>query len=192
MIQNTEEDYHAKIERSVLPVLAQLRTGETSILEDEKKYINFSYFIASQIFRTKAIRAAMTAITLPDPSIDFNRCWKILAHVYSATVGSTIFSNRKKNPVHLLKSDGINSFITCDQPIYNFHSSVGLGESNFSLYYPISPMYAVFIDDESSPLYLNEIELDAKQVCKLNDFIAKNAHSQIFSDNPELLKPYMK
>jgi hypothetical protein len=191
-IQNTEENYHGAIENKATGILAQLREGNIHILEDDRQHLAFSYFIALQYFRTKAMRESMRAGVDSGPTFDFNRCWKILAHIYAGNVGGTIYIERKRQPVTLIKNDTSIPFITGDQPVFNLHGgSLGLGKKFLSLYYPVSPRYAVFIDDAGHPLEIDKHPLDETIVTRLNDEMAAHSHAQIFADSAVALQRYL-
>lgn len=189
---NAEEDYHAGIEAAALPIMHDLRRGNIGRLENEEICMNFCYFLAVQLFRTKGIKTRFIERTRHNTIYNAENCWNIMSHVMAANLGFSLFSRRNANPFRMLKNDTNFPFITSDQPVVNLLGSrqSGLAPQHLAIFYPLSPRYALFMDDADNPQGLANSSLSEEAVNRLNTKMADASHTQIFCDNADLLKSF--
>lgn len=191
-IANAEEDYHAKIEGDAIPVLERLRAGDASVLSDNGVVAGFAHFLAVQNMRTSGARTYMLTPT-PDtpPGFDPTCAWAIASHIAAVNIGSTIFSLRRVNPLRLITNATDVPFITSNQPVTNLQVTADrLPPEHLSLYYPVSPRHAVFIDDAQNPFGIEEVMTSAGRVHELNRAMVDASHSQVYAQTRACLEPY--
>ncbi|RMA59362.1 uncharacterized protein DUF4238 [Acidovorax sp. 100] len=178
-----EEDYHARVEARALKTLNALRSGDIQILPDGSELLHFCYFLAVQMFRTKGLKErVLSRMKMMDESEYLtSNSWNIQSHIYAANVGFSIYAARASAPVRVVRNNTDRPFITGDQPVVNLYGKGdGLPPIHMAIYYPISPRFAVFIDDIDQPLNLHTDELREAQVLQLNAHIKRVAHRQIY------------
>lgn len=178
-----EEDYHARVEARALKTLNALRSGGIPILPDGPELLHFCYFLAVQMFRTKGLKErVLSRMKMMDESGFLTpNSWNIQSHIYAANLGFSIFAARASAPVRVLRNNTDRLFITGDQPVVNLYGKGdGLPLTHMAIYYPISPKFAVFIDDKDQPLNLHASELRVDQVLQLNAHIKRVAYKQIY------------
>jgi hypothetical protein len=191
-ILTAEENFHGQVEAEFVPTLAKLRDGDANALNDDEAAMDFCYFVALQWTRTKATRKAVLGRTGNRPGFDASRILPIAAHITAANLGWTLFARREQNKLQLIENLTDIPLITGDQPVINLQGGSG-GDSPpeyMSVYYPISPRYAVFIDDYRHPLNLDEAFTWPDSVHELNRRMAATANMQVYASTRECLIPY--
>lgn len=189
-ITTAEEKYHGYVEAKFVPHLAKLRLKDPSPLLDEDAAVDFSYFIALQWVRTDRVRKK---IVTRDAPYDFGPMWSIASHITAANFGWTLFALREQNPIRLIVNDTDVPFITGDQPVVNLQATPRGDEvpDFLSLYYPVSPQCAVFINDYRSPITMPDTLTDPQRVRELNRHMALIAGRQVYASTCECLVPYL-
>lgn len=191
-IITAEELYHGRIEDGVLPILAKLRGGDATALDDEDAVMDFCYFVALQWLRTKTMRKAVLGRTQSRPGLDASRIWPIAAHITAANFGWTLFSLRKQNALCLIENQTAIPLITGDQPVVNLQTTPKGDDSPeyLSLYYPISPQHAIFVDDYRHPLNFGDAFTSTELVQRLNRQMVATADMQVYASTRECLIPF--
>ena len=191
MIEYQEQAY-TRTEGHAVSHLASLQSGDISFFEDDNEAVSFSYFLAHQYFRTKAIRDRIRD-TYPSQAEKelFERTWPIFRYIFSTNVGYSIFANRKAMPLQVMCAAPGTEFITADQPAINTYGAfvaptVPLDE--LELYYPVSPSRALIISGHSTYKSVHDQEIDPFRVNYLNQAIELVAHEQLFAKSEEALK----
>jgi hypothetical protein len=182
------EEYHCNIEASMIPYLAQAQKGDISFYNDEDKSIDFFNYLATQFIRTKPIRERVIAQTQDQKQLDVGRVWNVLSFMFGARIGMTLYGQREKRALRLIKNDSDVEFITGDQPAINLHATWTPDHPNeLSIYYPISPKLALLLADvDKEPLYPEYIDSD--QAGELNDKLREACYSQLFGATESVLK----
>lgn len=191
-IANAEEDYHSKIEGAAIPVLERLRAGDAGVLSEDDVVAGFAHFLAVQNMRTSGVRSYMlTPTPNTPPAFDPTGAWAIASHILAVNVGSNILSLRRVNPFRLITNATDVPFITADQPVTNLQATADRSPPEYlSLYYPISPRHAVFIDDAQNPFGLEDVVTLVGRVHKLNRAMVDASHSQVYAQARACLEPY--
>lgn len=189
-ITTAEEKFHAAVESEFAPHLAKLRLGDATPLSDDDAAMQFCHFIALQWVRTARVRKAVLG---GDSRYDYSRMWGVASHITAANFGWTLFSLRDRNPLQLIANETGVPFITGDQPVINLQAMPGGSEQPefLSLYYPISPQYAVFSDDFRHPVALSGSLTDPQGVHDLNRRMVLSVERQAYASTRECLVPYL-
>lgn len=190
---NAEEDYHSAIETAAAPIMHELRSGNTESLRDDEKMMTFCHFLALQWLRTRAIKRQFLDDFRQRTGFDASRSWNIVSHIYAANVGCSLFVLRKQNTPHLITNKTELPLLTGDQPIINLKQAQNIGEApkHLALYYPLSPSYALFVDDAEAPLELGRAFTSREEVATINDRMVATSHFQAFGATRECLVPYL-
>jgi hypothetical protein len=191
-IANAEEDYHARIEGDAITTLDRLRAGDAGALDDIDSIAGFSHFLAVQFMRTTGIRSRVLGqFENASKGIDLTGAWAITSHIMAVNFGRTIFDLRKVNPIRLISNATDARFITGDQPVINLQKARdGTQPEYLSLYCPISPQKAIFVDDFRKPLALEDVICSTEIVDHLNGAIVDASNSQIYAETEQCLYPY--
>lgn len=192
-IAKCEEEYHSKVESDILPMMKELRDGNIAVLDDDELCMQFCYYLAVQLFRTKGVKTRIIARLEGNSLYSAERCWNILSHICAANVGFGLFAARESNGIKLIKNETDNPFITGDQPLVNLLGTRldGTSPKYLAIYYPISPEYALFIDDAGNPQRLEASTLSTEMVTYLNGKMVAVSHAQVFANTKEALEPYL-
>lgn len=177
---NALEDYHAGIESAFLPLLARIKDGDLSFYTETDECIAFVWFISAQYLRTKVIRERVTTTLRDNLGLDVSRIWNMMSLMHSIVVGGTLYEERKRRNLTLLRNSTGVEFATSDQPVINLHAA-GSATDKFTLYYPISPEIALLLSDvDEEPLFRTGM-LTAEDVSKLNIRMSYASHNQTFA-----------
>jgi hypothetical protein len=190
LASNFTEDWHASLERGAAQHIDELRRGSVAFYESDSACLDFTLFLATQYFRTKAVKERAIATLQPiaggaDPS----RMWELLAHMFANNVGWSLFSERKKNGIKLLMNQTDLEFTTSDQPVVN----IATGElrtqppEQMTLYYPVGPNIAIVLGDPISSTTLPD-NLGKEDVSHLNSRVAAQALLRVFGRSEGSLK----
>ena len=163
--------------------------------EEREKLINF---ICMQYFRTVKIRNNILLVLkeaekifindqfpkgcLMAENLVFPMLWIISARCADALL---------KAPISIIINKTSTAFITSDQPVINIkadYNDLSSEPSDLVLYYPVSPLVAVLINDYNAEI---RVELDSeKDVEQYNDLIKLASNKMIFSDTLASLEKY--
>lgn len=144
--------------------------------------------ICTQYFRTKRMRDVMksslsTHRQNSNNPVDCDKISKVLLWAY----GNVEENMASKYKVDLLLNESKEEFITTDQPVINLDADYNTDEvpTGLTLYYPISPKYALFISSDSTHTIK---PIDEMKVAELNRKIAQASYECIFANSEELCK----
>lgn len=195
LINNLEEDLHAKIERRSKQYIKKLRNEDTSFYYTNKGNLNFNYFLSVQYFRTNKIKTATLDVSKEFQKFDINKIWNVLSHIFSTNVGFSLYTERKIYKCILMKNNTSLPFITGDQPVINTYGNYKkvefLNDHELELYYPITPKLSILITqkkeyENESVLYLKEAKIKY-----FNDLIFNASQEQIYGNEENVLKNYI-
>ncbi len=182
------EDFMGTVEDMGLPHLERLRQADASFWRaDESAAIEFSYFLATQHLRTK--RMADVIATGQPTAMDERRArrvWPILRPILAMTFGSSLFVERARWRLRLLRAGGARRFITADQPLMNLLAAES--HNDMALYYPISATLAVLLEHNENISLVVDDELNDRAVEMLNRRLYDYAHEQVFGSDLEYLR----
>jgi hypothetical protein len=192
MIEHQEDDY-SRMESRAVAHLEALQGGDVTFFADDEEAIKFSYFLAHQYFRTKAIRDRIRD-TFPSQSDKerFERTWPILRYIFATNIGCEIFRSRKSVKLQVVKAAPGMKFITSDQPAINTYGAFVPERTpieKMELFYPVSPTRAVILSGH--PVYQDTHGkvLEPFHMSVLNQAIERVAYEQLFADSDDALNP---
>ena len=175
------EDYHGSIENSFASLLSRSLHGDVSFYQHPDEIVNFLRYICTQYVRTKGFKEkSMEAILAVDRSADFSRIWNILIHIFANNIGKTLYVERGRRILQILRNDTASPFITSDQPVINLMGNWdGTAPEDLVFYYPISPTKALYLGN------VDEEALDGDITEELATYLSKRmrkaAYSQVFA-----------
>jgi hypothetical protein len=189
-IINLQEEFYSRLENRVAPQIESLRRGDVGFFGKDNLAAQFAHFLAFQHFRTSGIRERTIARLKERVGLDISRCWPTLSHILASNVGLTIFLDRKRSPLVLLENQTSMPFITSDQPTVNLlgANSGDKGPDHLALYYPVSPRFAVLLDDPDVPCGFGGNALSVDDVHKLNAQQVRMSHRQVFGSTRDAVK----
>jgi hypothetical protein len=177
---NALEDFYARIEGSVIPLLARLKGGDMSFYSDGKEALDFIYFVCTQYMRTKAIRVRTIERLKQHGLPDLTHVWSLLSYLYAVNIGSSLYLERRNRKLILVENGTGIPFITGDQPVTNLLGNGLTGPEALVVYYPITPTIALVLSDaDKEPPFTND-DITPAKVAELNARILAVSHSQVF------------
>ncbi len=192
MIEHQENDY-SRMESRAVAHLEALQGGDVTFFAVDEEAIKFSYFLAHQYFRTKAIRDRIRD-TFPAQSDRerFERTWPILRYIFATNIGCEIFRSRKSVKLQVVEAAPGMKFITSDQPAINTYGAFVPERTpieEMELFYPVSPTRAVILSGH--PVYQDTHgkALEPFRMGVLNQAIERVAYEQLFADSDDALNP---
>lgn len=195
-IHNLEEELHSGIETAGHDYLECILKEDLSFYSDVDKSAQFLYFLAVQYMRTKRMKQTVFyTIKKLNPSYEaqFERTWNLLSHIFAINIGASIYAERSKFNMILLKNDSPKEFITADQPVVN--SCVQDGSptppEKVELYYPVSPRLAVLITEDEKKAGMKCSDLCEDDVNLYNKLMVENSLEQLYATSLSALKEYM-
>lgn len=198
---NSLEDVHSNFESGARVVMDRLSAGSREVLSDDKSMMDLCSYLGHQLTRTKffrektlaAIRAKMSANVEHLRYLDLTeKNWWYVNFLQGLNAGWSFYSSRKNKRILFLVNNTDVGFITSDNPVINIHPSVELlspGEAPVSmdLYFPISPKYAVMMNDSDSYVHM-EGGVSIGDVGFLNKKVARSAYESIYGSQSDILK----
>ncbi len=191
---NTMEDAYCRTEKMGFKLMAAVKSGEFSFLEDQENMFEAMLFICFQYFRTKTMRKAVETSFADYKAIDFSRLWKIICYCMSTHIARMLaFHPHLHFTFH--QRDGELSFLTCDQPVFNLLSDQKDDEGTptaFELYYPLSPRLALSISIVPKPgNWIETKTADSEQVDFYNRKVMDYAEEFCFGETESTLQRYL-
>jgi hypothetical protein len=189
-INNLEENVHAKIEGESIKLLAALKQGDHSAIEDEEQLLTLALFVATQYLRTPGIMRATIDAT-SDTAFNIEAAWGLLRTIFSTNIGWAIFSKRSTMRTTFADAPPGHEFVTGDQPLINTHAAglaPGEAPTKLEFWYPLSPTKGLLLScDNPSPGIVHR-QFSADEAAKCNRMIVKASHRQVFAaTEPTLL-----
>jgi hypothetical protein len=196
-VNNTEEDFHGKLESDAVKYIESILNEDIGFYQTDDGNIDFTYFICIQYMRTNKVKSAvLTAVARRIQSIDFEKIWNILSHIYATNMGWTLYAERGSFHMFLLKNQSQKELITGDQPVINTYYATGLANTEppkeLEFYYPVSPRLAVLITKNVYNSCADKIILKEDEVDKYNLMMIENSHSQIYATSKEVLNELIR
>ena len=203
LLFNLLEDYYSNIELGARPAIDGLANDAPKILEVQQNLICLYSYIGHQITRTQGFKQRVFQSFEEEKhpthsSKQFYRnlteknWWFISSYIFGYNMGYSLYKDRSKEPLIILKNTTTIPFITSDIPVINIYPD------NFDLtnipefmdaYFPLSPQRALLISASDKWRFL-EKGLSNDNVSMLNEKIARRAHSSIYGSSEESIKNY--
>ncbi|MGF6607816.1 hypothetical protein OKW45_002716 [Paraburkholderia sp. WSM4175] len=181
---NVLEELHSNVEARFIPLLKCALDGDISFYDD-KRCIAFLDFLTKQHMRTKGIKERVAATIKQMGDADIRRAWSMLSFMFAQNVGASLYRERKRRRLALLRNHSNIPFITGDQPVINLRP---METQTVTIFYPLSPQLALWLGevDEVCPFLDNG--LSAEQVALLNLRVVEASYQQIFANEPAVLE----
>lgn len=185
---NFEEDYHAGIETSALPILEEIRNGDVSFYSDAAKCGKFMYFIAVQHLRTLKMADSMNNMPPNNLGIDFKKVWPVQRHMIASNFGCNLFLERHEKPIAAIYNESSINFVTSDNPVINLYPNEAHA-GVCAIYYPVTPRRAIVFGDLKDDVVRPIWSVTAEQAQELNGKLAASSHEMLFAvSEDDLLK----
>jgi hypothetical protein len=193
MIVNAAEKYHSGIETCLKPFVVSMLTGNVDFYLDKRQAAEFLYAISVQFTRTKRAReAALSQIGTKYKGCDPERLWSVSCHIVAASLGQSLYADRKQFRLVVVDNPTDTPFITADQPIINLHATAtGKMPDKIEFFYPLSPRKAMLLVESSNQRHV-EPSLSNFAVNNYNVLMLRNSYEQVFSNSAEYLETIKK
>ena len=187
-----QENAYSRMESDAVSQLTALQDGDISFFDDDDQAVRFSFFLASQYFRTKAMRDRIKVrFDTPADKERFDRTWPIFRYIFATNVGYSIFAQRKTMKLQVVNAPKGTEFITSDQPAINTHGAFLSPETpieEFELFYPVSPTRAALISGHSIYQDVHGSVLDTLRIHYFNQAIEHVAYECLFARSEGILQ----
>lgn len=184
---NAVDNQHTVIEGTFAPLLARSLGGDFSWYENSEDCIVFCNFVGAQHMRTRGVKERTISRLKERMGLDVSRIWDILALIFGFNVGCSLFLERKRRRLIAVRNDTGVPFITGDQPVTNLHGNGETPPETLSLYYPISPLLALYLGEPNEVTDTPFEAMTASAATYLNLMIAKASHRQVYAQTPDPL-----
>jgi len=192
-ISNLEEDLHTHIEGSAIKYIEYILKEDIDFYRTDEGCLNFVYYLCVQYMRTQKMKASVLSNVSGIKSIYVEKIWNVLSHILAINFGWSLYRDRKKFKMVLLKNTSSKEFITGDQPVINTYATGGSKPSppdKLELYYPVSPFLAILITEKEIYKGINKVVLEEKEVFSYNELMVRNSHEQIYGTSKSVLEDY--
>jgi hypothetical protein len=193
LIVNAAEKYHSGIETCLKPFVVSMLAGDVDFYSDKKQAAEFLYAICVQFTRTKRAReAAVSQIGTKYKGCDPERLWSVSSHIVAASIGQSLYAERKQFRLMVVDNSTDTPFITADQPIINLHAkATGKVPDKLEFFYPLSPRKAMLLVETSNQRHI-EPSPSSFAVNNYNVLMLRNAYELVFSNSAEYLETIKK
>ena len=190
---NLEESFHSKIESESIKYLNSILAGDTSFFKNNSDCIAFLHYLSLQYMRTNNMQKRQCNQFMQVGNENIVSMWPVLRHVFSLNIASSIYGERDKHRLVLLKNNSGIQFITGDQPVINTYSVDGNGTDGLEFYYPVSPNLAVLLTEKDEyKAVADSIDVDDSQAKWFNQAIADLSDEQTYAFSKESLIEFKK
>ncbi len=194
-INNMEEDIHESIEEKAVPLLAALRDGDASVLDNDGQFIDFARFIAAQSLRTPGVaRRIAERVQRTTPVFQVKATLGLLRTIFSTNLGASLYAGRRKLRLVFLDSPVGTELVTGDQPIVNTRGTggeAGPPPTELEYYYPVTPTRALLLDFDHTKAVREKRTLTEGEVEEYNRMIFVRSDEQIYARSEEHLAIHM-
>lgn len=125
-----------------MPLLAHSLRGVVIWYQNDRDCSSVCRFIAAQNMRTRGVKERTIYRLKERMGMDISRIWDILSLIYSFNVGRSLFLERKRRTVLVVRNDTAVPFITSDQPVINLDGNGETPPECLSFYSPLAPRLA--------------------------------------------------
>lgn len=198
-----EEVLHTNVENRGAPLLDRIREADLSFFEDAQAYIDFTFFLPVQYFRTKKMRDAAAGAL--DASLRELRSKlevrpgvvaAAMAQTFATNVSYALVAEKDAHRYTLLRAPPGSEFLTSDQPVVNLdalNTPEGQAPDQMVLLYPVSPELALHLEKvPGRPALTRTRELSAEEVDAYNQAVVDLSHEQLFATTKDVLSRYRR
>lgn len=184
------EELHSQVEARFIPSLKCALEGDISFYDDER-CLDFLDYITKQYMRTKGIKERFFASSEAVGDADMRRAWNMLSLMFAQNIGASLYVERKRRKLVLLRNESDAPFITGDQPVINLAAKAAMTTS-LSIFYPLSPALALWLGevDEGCPYPAGTVTDD--DIRSLNHKIFEASYQQVFATSMTVLESLLR
>jgi hypothetical protein len=175
------EELDSAVEARFIRLLKLALGGDVSFYDDDR-CITFLDYLTKQHMRTKGIKGRVKATVKPVGEFDIGRDWNILSFMLAQNLGTSLYGERKKRELVVLKNTSNIPFVTGDQPVVNLQAK-GAETSAITIFYPLSPILALWLGEIDEVCPYSSGGITGEDVGLLNDKIIKSSCKQIFASD---------
>lgn len=176
VFSNPIEDLHAAHENEAKYAISKMRSGNVSVLKEDKVMMGFVSYLAQQISRTRKAHSF----------IEKGGLFTLLGYFFGLQLGHALFFG--KHHFFLYENDTDNSFITSSHPALNVSENPS---REMDIYFPLSPKFAFGLN--SNVQFKNTIvKLSEDEVASLNKKVCKQNCPPFISNSKEQLQSLKK
>jgi hypothetical protein len=194
LVNNLEEQMHARVESVGMPFVKSMIAGDTGFLRAANGAPDFYYFLSVQHLRTKRMRETFLRRQKETGTpFLFERAWNVLTHIFATSMSWSLYSDRANLRVVLLSNDTGVPLITADQPLTNLlgHGD-GTPPEKLAWYYPLSPSVAMVLTEPPYIYDRERVAMTRADVERFNRLIQDGSFEQIYASSREQLKAMVR
>ena len=191
---NLEENYHTLIEGEAIKFITSILKQDISFYYTDDGCMNFAFYLCMQYMRTNKIKKSIMKNLANVNRFSVENSWPVMRHIFTTNMAWSLFADRERFRMVLVKNETDMSFIAGDQPVINTYASEKLGNEiveKVEFYYPVSPKLAILISEKEQFKSVFEIDICVDDVVKYNNAICKSSHEQIYGDSEETIEIYI-
>lgn len=182
-----EEPFMCDVEEQFWPILQKLLDGDESIVLSDEETSRFIIYAIVQIARTPRI---FSLFEKSFPAYQNHK--RFLVYKWLGEHVANLIRQQECFELTLIINQTQTEFITGDIPLLNL-SSAGHNSPHFDLYFPISPVKAVFFSEKKRreiafPSFQNP---DCGTIDSLNHALCNNCMKMLFATRTTYLHQYM-
>ena len=178
---NAVDNQHTVIESNFVPLLARSLDEDISWYENDQDCMGFCNFIAAQHMRTRGVKELTVSRLKERMGLDISRIWGILSLIFGFNIGCSLFLERKRRSLVVVRNDSSVPFVTGDQPVVNLHGNGETSPESLSFYYPVSPRLALYLREPAEVAEVPARGMTAEVANNLNLKMARKSHSQVYA-----------
>lgn len=190
------EKLHCKIEAHGIKYIEFIKKNDLDLWKIEKCRDEFSFFLCTQIFRTKNMRDSLTKV-FEDTKASYHyfkdicpeNMWLPLSLIFASNVGAHVTHEYSAVLLHAEE----NCFIVGDQPVVNTHSTFNLkiSPNDMELFYPITPHISLLLTTDQRYTSGQTMKVGRFEVEKYNQLQFKLSKEQVFAKERAHLENYI-
>jgi hypothetical protein len=138
--------------------------------------------------RTKGVKERSLELCRGDGSVDLSRLWNVLIHMFASNIASSLYVERQRRKLVLIRNETDVPFVTGDQPVINLKADPPSPPTELALYYPIAPHLALLLCEvDEQPIFPAD-GLTFEQAATLNAKLARECYRQVFAQSKSSLQ----
>lgn len=184
---NLEEELHCNYENLGQPILPLLIAGDSSFLDDQKKYSDFFRYLSAQFMRTlnmkEKVISSLSGFDLAK-DVNLDSVFNVMRHIFITNIAWGHIRERGEWKITFLNNLTENQFITSDQPVFNIAADNRDPKSppqELVYYYPVSPSRAIILAKNATQNPVKHVFVNAGEANNYNLILAKKSLSQLYA-----------
>lgn len=191
VLSSFEQEFYDTVENRSYYYLECLKNKRTAFYYNGSDNLNFKLFLCINLAKTKSKKNKILKRFIESDDSLFTICndWSVLKLISILQSSSTFFSRADEWNITLLVNKTTDLYITGDQPVVNVSLIDKITSNNLALYYPISPILAILINNQNKHHNNNIVEISNDEIRFYNNLIKQYSVREIYSCNEEGMKP---